>query len=487
MKKLTLLFLAIFLTAPLFAKKVVIYHTADSHSTYYPSGGYGGFAALKGLLNQEKNPYLLFDAGDFSDGSLEASHTKGLSSTTIMNALGYDAGTLGNHESYYKDADFINLIKSIKYPVLAANIYDAKGERLLEGVQEYKIFDVDGVKVAVIGIAKDGLKTSFKFKSPVSTVKNVLPKVKAENPDITVLLIHYPVNDARVKKGDSNEIYAKKFPGQIDLVLGGHAHKEVNFNTNGTYFLESGYHLQRAGRAEFDIDDETNKIKSVKTELIPLDILKYGEDVDIKKAAESVRIPGIDTPIGSAEVLLSKSRVNSGCFASPAAQLAADAMLKYVPEADIFAINTPGVRTDIKKGPITKRELMAFFPFDNKIMIIEVDGAFLRRMVYNSITKDANTLFAYSGMEVTFKYKNKKAKELEITVGTEPLDDKKIYKIAMSDYTGNGGSEGWMFKKVSADKKHIFGTKNMPKVLEEYVVSSSPLKASSVCSVQEIK
>ena len=162
MKKQVLL-LALFLVAGgLFAKTTVIYHTSDTHGFYYPKQGQGGFAALASVLKQGPQPYLLLDSGDFANGTAEAKNSKGIKSVQLMNKVGYQATTIGNHEFDFKEAALAPMFKELNFPVLAANFVDVKTNTYPENVKPYEIFDVDGVKVAVIGLGNRAAANIFK-------------------------------------------------------------------------------------------------------------------------------------------------------------------------------------------------------------------------------------------------------------------------------------------------------------------------------------
>ena len=117
MKKVAVLFVAVFFPVFLFAKTTVIYHTSDTHGFYYPKDGRGGFAALAGLLQQEKRPYLLLDSGDFANGTVEAKNSQGVKSVLLMTAVGYDASTLGNHEFDFKDPAVEPMLRAAAFPI----------------------------------------------------------------------------------------------------------------------------------------------------------------------------------------------------------------------------------------------------------------------------------------------------------------------------------------------------------------------------------
>jgi 2',3'-cyclic-nucleotide 2'-phosphodiesterase (5'-nucleotidase family) len=114
-----------FLSCEALCGVVNIYHTSDIHGFYYPriidGKSTGGFAALSGLINTDKNPYLLLDSGDYSSGTFEAEESKGAVSVELMNKLGYNAATIGNHEGDFGEKAMLDNISAAKFDILAAN------------------------------------------------------------------------------------------------------------------------------------------------------------------------------------------------------------------------------------------------------------------------------------------------------------------------------------------------------------------------------
>ncbi len=132
---------------------IVLLYTNDVHTYIDGALNYASIAALKQAYQAAGNSVLLLDAGDHSQGTAFGSMDKGASIIALMNAAGYDAATLGNHEFDYNMSGCMNLIEWAEYPYLSCNFYHEEagvpGDSVLDA---YKVFELDGVKVAVIGI-----------------------------------------------------------------------------------------------------------------------------------------------------------------------------------------------------------------------------------------------------------------------------------------------------------------------------------------------
>ncbi len=488
MKKIFLSAVFLFAAAGLFAKTTVIYHTSDTHGFYYPRNGQGGFAALANVLKNEPLPYLLLDSGDFSNGTAEAKNSKGLKSIALMNRLGYRATTLGNHEFDFKDAGVEPILRAMNFPMLAANFLDAKTGRYPVNVKPFEIFDVDGVKIAVIGLANRSEAKNIKkyrFVSPLPVLEKSLEEIKTLKPDVVVVIVHDSIRDERHGAERYMPEMGEKFGKDIHVILGGHAHVIVqNKYINGVLYAECGLYGQNVTKITVETDDKTGRFVSAKSELIPLLIEEVGQDADTAAFAETLREPGLDVLVGEAAEKISRVSSESEHKDGPLNDWIADLGRAYA-GTQIFVHNNGGSRIDMEKGTITKRDTMDIHPFDNKVVKMTVDGRFLKYLVKKSLLPRSR--FTYSGMTITYRNKNGKVKDLKIFVDGKPIQNRQKYTLGTNDYIAFGNMEGWPFKRVKDDLKESVGTKGMRTLLEEGIQANSPLRPVSTGRIVEYK
>ena len=149
--------------APKVVKQLVVLHTNDTHSCVMPYNpnlvdtaiaNRGGYLRRVAMIKQERslNPdLLLFDSGDFSQGSPYYSLFKGDVEVGLMNEMKYDAATIGNHEFDYGMDNMVRLFKMAKFPIVCAN-YDFTGTELADIVKPYVILHRKGLKIGVFGL-----------------------------------------------------------------------------------------------------------------------------------------------------------------------------------------------------------------------------------------------------------------------------------------------------------------------------------------------
>ena len=234
-------------------KELTIIHTNDTHSTIFPlspylsdtlKAGRGGFIRRIAMLKEERakdSDLLLFDSGDFSQGSAYYTLFKGDVEAGLMNLMHYDAGTIGNHEFDFGIDNMARVFKRLNFPILCAN-YDFSGTPLDGVVKPYTILKRKGVKIGVFGLCPelDGLVDHknyepVRYLDPVAVGREMVRTLKAKHCDLIICLSHlgWEID------GTSDDDLLKSVAG-IDLVLGGHSH---------TYFQHLEHVTDPAGRA----------------------------------------------------------------------------------------------------------------------------------------------------------------------------------------------------------------------------------------------
>lgn len=226
-------------------KHLTILHTNDTHSCIMPlsthladtlQAGRGGFLRRIAMLEEEreKDPkLLLFDSGDFCQGSPYYTLFKGDVETGLMNMMHYDAGTIGNHEFDFGLENVARVFKRLNFPIVCAN-YRFHEYDLDKIVKPYVILKRNGLKIGVFGLSPklDGLVDHKNYRSteyldPVKTAQEMADILKKKHCDLVICISHLGWEE----KGMGDQEVIRNTRG-IDLVLGGHSH---------TYFKQLRY------------------------------------------------------------------------------------------------------------------------------------------------------------------------------------------------------------------------------------------------------
>lgn len=213
------------------AKKLTLLQTSDVHSRVEPINqkgdrnfDQGGLVRRATFLKEFRkgNPdVLLFDCGDFSQGTPYYNMFQGEVEIKMMNEMGYDAMTIGNHEFDFDLDNMARLFKMAKFPVVCSN-YDFNATVLKGIVKPYVILQRDGLKIGVLGLGTklEGMVQANKcigvvYKDPVSVANEVAASLKEQGCDVVVCLSHLGIQmDERLVAETRN----------IDAILGGHSH-----------------------------------------------------------------------------------------------------------------------------------------------------------------------------------------------------------------------------------------------------------------------
>ncbi|WP_317367563.1 5'-nucleotidase C-terminal domain-containing protein [uncultured Tyzzerella sp.] len=388
---------------------IIIYHTNDMHGTVK------NLANVKTLRDNTKNS-LLLDAGDCTQGSSLATYTQGEAIVDIMNATGYDAIVMGNHEFDFGSKKAVENMKKAKFTPLAANVVDATGNLILNGINgngANVIEEINGKRIGIFGLTTEETyyKTNPKnlngtqFKDVIAVAKKQVELLKAEKVDAIVAITH--IGDDKSSSPTSLDL-AKQVDG-IDLIIDGHSHTIIQEKVNDTTIVQTGSALKKLGKVTLNFN---NKDVDIKTELLDMEtVVKENPaneevskvyntyDANISKKLQKVigntktdlyafdkegtRLCRIEeTPMGD---LIADAMANS------TKKLLENTEYKNLP---IVALqNGGGVRANIDAGDITLEDVLNVLPFGNLISVKVVTPSILYNALENGVCKmeiDAN-------------------------------------------------------------------------------------------------
>ena len=466
--------------------KISIIHTNDTHGRLFDSDEYDaswGFAKIATLVKQTKaqNPNtLVLDAGDAFQGMPIINISKGEGLIPILEAVGYDAMTIGNHEFDFGFPALQNLeTKMTKISMVSANIFKETGGRVFK---PYVIKEVGGVKVGIFGLTTP--ETTYKshpdntkgltFMDPVKSAKSVVAELKPQV-DIVIALSHLGV------EGDDTSIKVAEQVEGIDLIIDGHSHTEMPYGVievKGTMIAQTGEYTKNVGLVELEIQDK--KIVRKSAALLP-DSKEIKEDETVKALIEKLNeanAPLFAQVVGKTEVELDGLRENVRTKETNLGNLSTDA-LRVMTGADCAVQNGGGIRASIKAGNITKLDMATVFPFGNTVEVREMTGKALLEALEHSVSAypDANGGFLQvSGIVFKFNPAKEAGKRVvSVKVGGKDLSLTKKYTVAMNNFTAAGGDGYEMF--LGSKKVAELGT------LEDVLISYFEKNGTKGCEV----
>ena len=466
--------------------KLVILHTNDMHGYVQASDsclGIGAVAQLKEDYEEQGYDVLLMDAGDYLQGSAFANLTQGESVVEVMNAAGYDAAALGNHEFDYGSDVLEKRISEMDFPALAANItVDATGEPFTD---QNAVFTLsDGTKVGVFGLdtpttgtasaPKNTAGLSFdKGEELYAAAQTQIDELKGQGCSIIVCLGH--LGEIQSNDGNNAENIVANTSG-LSVVIDGHDHLVENQivkdkEGNDVLIAETGYYLKNIGILTYEDGKFTESLAEVGT--------YKGSDPELEKMIadataeveasmqEVVAVTDFEL-YGEAAPGNRDRETNLGDFAT-------DAIYWQVSQADTapdaVVLNGGAIRASIKAGEIKLLDIHNVFPFNNQLCTIEVTGAQLLEALEAATQYSPEPMGAFpqvSGitytLDTTVPYEKGKlypgttyyapaAPGSRITiseVGGKEFDPEAIYTIATIEFVATGGDTYYCFAEAGA-------------------------------------
>ena len=429
----------------------VIHFTNDFHSQIEPlskeetyNADRGGIKRIKALVDSvrtaEKTVFLA-DAGDYVQGTYYFSLLNGAVEMEVMDQLGYDVRTVGNHEFDKKMTCLYDMLTWSDVPVVASN-YDFTRTSLVNRVEQSMIIEKNGIKVGFIGlnVKLDNLvapsaREGVEWQNAINVADNLAKDLRDRGADIVIALSHlgYEKNSSEVYYDRGIAMNTK----YIDMIIGGHSHTFLNYadyvknqDNVSVPVVQTGSKGICLGYAKIKFNDNgkptfTYKLIPVKNHLDKKLDPDFSALVDEYTESVSYKMEEV---IGTCPQAIRK-----GSPESPLYNITGDALIWMAKEymdvdADVSLYNSGGLRAEISAGNLTIGDVYAVYPFDNVLSIVTLKGSDLKTM-FNYVASSGG-LPVNSGVKMVIS--NKKVKS--VTVNGEAIDNNKTYTVATIDY-----------------------------------------------------
>ncbi|AVK86133.1 multifunctional 2',3'-cyclic-nucleotide 2'-phosphodiesterase/5'-nucleotidase/3'-nucleotidase [Lysinibacillus sp. B2A1] len=519
-------------TAPAATKdgfKLTILHSNDTHShaEYAPQRA----TKIKELRAANHNS-LLLDAGDALTGTLYFNEFTGEVEMKLMNLMGYDAMTFGNHEfdlgsSPEGHTALAKFVKGAEFPLLGANL-DFSKESLFDGLQfktvtkdfeNGKIYngiikEVDGEKVGIFGLTTEETPSissvaNVQFANYIDSAKKAVAEFEKQGVNKIVALTHLGFDDS--KDFDNDQLLAAAVEG-IDVIVGGHTHtkldKAVKAETsfkNPTIIVQTGQYSENLGELDLTFNDNgavveyfgqlhalNDKENPVAADPETTEMLApYTEKISAVKqqSTGNTAVSVLDGKRGLWGVRAGETNLGN---------LITDGMLagakKIDPEVQFAFQNGGGIRAGIDAGDITVGEVMTVMPFGNALGIVKLTGAEIYDIAEHSVKefpKESGGFLHFSGLQVEFDGKAPAGKRVKsIKLNGKDLDKATYYKAATNTFTAKGGDGYETLEKAYADGRvsepgtidyemfieHLTTLKNVNPKVEGRIIATIPFK-----------
>lgn len=487
-------------------KTIQILSFNDFHGALTEGSKDMGWAKMVAAVNEAKkvNPNtIVVSAGDNFQGTAMSNLTKGAPVNEMMKQMGVVASAIGNHEFDWGTGNFEKWAQEGGYDFLASNIYDKATGNPVTWAKPYKIVTVDGVKIALIGLATPETVTKTKadnvkdleFKDPSEAAQIWIDYLKAGKapegkPDVIVAVTHLD----SAQKGDGTDLneavtgvdienLCNKTNG-LDAVVTGHSHNSVAGYINDIAVVQGN----KQGRALGQLTITIGADNSVKVVPAVLDYTKEKDNLTADEAAVAAfekwnkdLQPILDQKLGVASGTLSHDNTTN---VSILGRWTCEAMAQAT-GAQIAFQNGGGLRTEIPQGDITYGLMYTVMPFDNTLVTMDLKGSDILKAVEHGIDLPTAGYGSFSGLIVEYdplaEYGSKVTK---ITLAdSSPLEPDKYYKVVTNDFMATGG-DGYDFSGAINVVDTFIPIRDM---LVDKIVEEGSIDAKAVDYVTTVK
>jgi len=529
-------------------KRITIFETTDVHGVILPYD----FVEKQNLnvslassfryietIKKEKVTTILLDNGDNLQGQPEVYYYNFIDTVSphflaeVMNYMGYDAGTVGNHDVETGHSVYDRLVKEYNFPLLAANAINIKTGKPY--FKPYQIIEKEGIKVAVFGLITPAvpnwlppeLYSGIEFKDMVETAKIWMPVILKEKPDLVVGLFHsgWDRSEGRLQNTDQlsengSAAVAYNVPG-FDIIFNGHDHevaneKFVNSAGDTIVILDGGSRSEKLAEADVTFTSrKTNGRRQKKISGRIINVADFQPDPEfIAKFKPEHKI--IDEYVNRVIANSSATITSRDAYFGSSAFI--DMIHKIQLEitgADISFAAPLSFDVQISKGPVTVGDMFKLYRFENMLYTMSMSGDEIQKYLEYSYSGWLNTMKGSSDRLLKFRtgkdgkplitnhkawlknqsYNFDSAAGIYYTVDVSkpegarivikgftdgrPFEKNKFYKVAVNSYRGNGGgghfTEGAGIKKDELRKRLISST---DRDLRYYILKSFEAKKS---------
>ncbi len=382
--------------------RIQILGTTDMHGhvmaedTFSLQAANQGWAKVTTLIRRQKalNPNtILVDCGDTIQGE-PVNYVRNVlrrdlpePSVAIMNALGFSAMAVGNHDFDFGLPVLREVEKQAKFPLLSANAVDAKGR---PGFQPYALVTVAGVRVALLGFTTPGVPAmtepgnyaGLTFQDIVATVKRLVPYLRdKERADVVVVLMHSGLGEVRGVEGDENA--ALRLADQVrgvDAIFAGHTHQALQTEHKGIPIVQAGCFGRALAVLDLDLRLEggrwrvvAGKGRTIKPEeQTPADPEALSLTAELRAATDRY----LDT--AATNLLVDLDSRWARMEDTPLMQLIHQVQ-RQATGAQLSAAASPGAKLFIPKGPTSVRQFYSLAPYESQVARIRISGDQLKR------------------------------------------------------------------------------------------------------------
>lgn len=466
-------------------------HTNDIHAQLTPftvdGVESGGMAHLASQVKKERagkeDSTILLDSGDALSGSNLSALLGGEPMVKIMNTMGYDYMTLGNHDFDFESDGLAESLSKASFKTVATNIFDDLTSTLFranpQGCTGMAIREINGVKVGFLGFSTDDTfltqdRRTLKdlvIDDPVEKAQRSISFLKLSGAEIIVAISHLGL--------EQDKKLAEEISG-LDIIFSGHSHDATRepVKAGKTLIVQEGSKGSHLGSMDVSFNKNTRQIDNIKYRLIQIDPSSIEPDEEVSSLVAGYQKEVKETmerEVGEAAIPLTRS----GHSDSALGNLVADAM-KERAGADISLIHSGFLRRNQEAGNITMGDLVDIMSYKLHLVKTRVAGKDLQAIIERSVehadpNREKSKMLQVSGLTVRYDANAPQGKKaVEILHDGEPINPERSYTVATTDFLAGGGLGYHYFKNGVSTVSGILVRDAVADYLQQHKTVSPP-------------
>src|SRR5882724_5766164 len=414
-------------------------------------GGLARVLTLKKEIEKQSPNTIFLLSGDTISPSVESITYKGAQMIDAWNTAGLDYSTFGNHEFDFGPDVLRQRMKESRFKWIAANVIDKKTGKPFGDATAYVIREVGGVKVGIFGLTLEETRITSRpgpdveFLNPCETARKMVSEIHARGVKTVVALTH-------LSMGEDKEV--ARCSG-VDVIIGGHEHTLLESASGGAPIFKMTADARELGQIDLNISKSTGAVESIDWKVVPVtDKIKDDPQFAALNRKYGTLLKELSVLVGRTAVDLDARSAVNRTQETNIGDFIADSF-RAATTAEVGLMNGGSIRADeiIRAGPLTKRDVLSILPFKNKVVKVELSGAMLRQVVEHGVARSAEDAEPgrfpqVSGVQFTFDATRPPGSRIiSLTVNGKPLDEKRNYTLAGTDYVAIDGGDGYEMLK----------------------------------------
>jgi len=425
----------------------------------------GGLARVatvkKALRTQHPNTFTVLAGDLFSPSALgtavvEGRRLNGRQMVHVMNLLGLDFATFGNHEFDLNEADFLQRLQESTALWVTSNVLDAHGN-LFPKTQKNHILTVPGEQGAAVKVGFFGLtinsnpKPYVQYTPYLDAAKTQIALLRPQV-DILIAITHLPY--------DQDIALAQSVP-ELDMIIGGHEHENMQLwrGSNFTPIMKADANAQTVyihyltycvGNRRLRVQSELKLIDHhIPDDPQLAEVIQHWVDVGFQAFEASGFSPR--QVIATTKVALDGTEASVRNHATNLTQLIAEGMLASAPGAQLAIFNSGSIRIDdiLPPGAITQYDVIRILPFGGKLLTVTMKGRVLQDVLTIGRANKGRGGYLQTANVGWDEQHN------SWTIQNRALDERETYMVAINDFLMTGLEQGLGFLKDNPDIKVI--------------------------------